>query len=372
MLDNLHDRLADAYDSGYRRIILNLPAGTVKGQDFASSRWWPMPQWKREGIACLILNWLGDHADTQFEVYAGFPIDDPNSLCMSASNSYTVPTIEAGTCGNMSTEGYVYYPCAGVATAQSPSPFAQADVCDFHQNIQPWQYLGITRYWLDGSTAHWSDFVELPYCPLYKPSTGQPHFLGAEAFPMIFNSPDPDEIDLDRAVLCPAIMFPAHIAGEDGDKSWDVSSYAESTELMMIVDYTDQEYFALNSMFDVLAWTQRGFVLAAQATEDAFVPAQFIEFMKRVYDFGTLANRRDFNGDGTIDSQDATDFSAAYALYHGKSNCNWVHGDMDGDHDVDSHDSLLFNLWHNALGNPPPVVSVNLGSVNPYNALTKP
>jgi hypothetical protein len=47
VFDNLRDRLNDAYISGYRRIILNLPAGTVKYQDFSGSQWWGMPQWKR-------------------------------------------------------------------------------------------------------------------------------------------------------------------------------------------------------------------------------------------------------------------------------------------------------------------------------------
>ncbi len=334
-----------------------------------------MPQWKRDGLACVILNWLGDHADTQFEVYAGFPIDDPESLCMG-SNQYSVPSIDAGTCGNMSTEGYMYYPCAGAATAHSPSPFAQADVCDFHRNIDPWQYLGITRYWLDGSTAHWSDFVELPYCPLYAPGSGQPHFLGTEAIPMDFTDPDHPEIDLARALYAPAIIFPGHIAVVDEDKCWDVSENANTTELVVIVDYNDQDYFALNDMFDVLAWTQRGFVLAAQPSENALLPPQFTEYMKRVYDFGTLTKRRDFNGDGLPansgdpgDSQDLADFNTAYALYHGKTNCNWVHGDLDGDHDVDAHDAMLFNLWYSFQKQ---TVQVNLGTANPNNALTKP
>ncbi|MCC6426198.1 MAG: hypothetical protein IT435_05200 [Phycisphaerales bacterium] len=95
--DALSIRITDAYDSGYRRIVLNLPAGSVRTENFPASQWWPMAQWKREELACLILNWLEDHSDTQFEVYAGFPINDPNSLCMSESNNHAVPTIDAGT-----------------------------------------------------------------------------------------------------------------------------------------------------------------------------------------------------------------------------------------------------------------------------------
>ncbi len=369
-MDELRSRITDAYDSGYRRIILNLPAGTVRGQDFPSSQWWPIPQSKREELACLILNWRADHADTQFEVYAGFAINDPSSLCMSASNAYTVPTIEAGTCGNLSTQGYMYYPCAGANTAHSPSPFVQADVCDFHRNIDPWQQLGITRYWLDGSAGYWSDFLELAYSPLYAPPSGYPHFLGAEAFPLDTSSPP--EIDMARAFFSPAIIFPNNIPGLDSDKSWDVSTYAASTELMVIVDYSDDVYFKINSMFDLLAWTQRGFVLAAQSSANAFVPSDFTKYMQRVYDFGTLPDRRDFNGDGFVTSDDLSDFDAQYALYVGKSNCNWVHGDVNGDHQVTASDAVAYRFWYTYQASVHPPYPASLGTANPDNALTKP
>lgn len=357
----LSDRITDAYSSGYRRIILNLPAGSVRGQDFPASQWWPMPQAKREELACLILNWLEDHADTQFEVYAGFPINDPDSLCMSASNNYSVPTIEAETCGTLPEHGYMYYPCAGSGTAHPPSPFVQADVCDFHRNIDPWQQLGITRYWLDGSTGEWSDFIELAYCPLYAPGAGQ-HYLGAEAFPQ---ESYPGPIDLGKARLCPAIIFQNQISIQDEDKLWGVSDDASETELIVVVDYTDTDYFDINHMVDVLEWTQRGFVLAAQSSASALLPAQFTEYMKRVYGFGTISNRRDFNGDGLLNSADLDDFEDMHAVYLGRSNCNWVHGDVNGDHRVTSSDALLYRHWYlNQAGVGPPY-QANLGTANP-------
>jgi hypothetical protein len=372
VIDNLRDRITDAYNSGYRRIILYMPAGSVIGQDVASSQWWSMPEWRRDAITCLISNWLLENPDTQFEVYGAFPTNDPESLCMEANAFYTCTTGVATCPTDLDpSAGQMYYPCAGASSAYPPSGFLQAEVCAFHRNVHPWQHLGITRYWLDYAFQFSENFVEFPYCPLYAPGTDEPHFLGAEAFPMIFDNSDPTEVDFSLAALCPAIMFPGHIAVEDDDKSWDASAYAASTELMVVVDWSDgDDYFNITHMFHVLAWTQRGFVLAAQASQNALVPPQFTEYMKRVYDFGILANRRDFNGDGSVNSTDSSDFNAMYTVYNGRSNCNWVHGDMDQDHDVDSHDYLLFNLWHNTIN--PTLVAVNLGNANPYNALTKP
>ncbi|MCC6427346.1 MAG: hypothetical protein IT435_11065, partial [Phycisphaerales bacterium] len=85
-----------------------------------------------------------------------------------------------------------------------------------------------------------------------------------------------------------------------------------------------------------------------------------IEYMKRVYDFSTISNRADFNGDGAVDSADQSDFNAAYALYSGQSGCNWVHGDLSGDNYVGAADVMMFNNWklyHNNNPNDPSVLN---------------
>lgn len=193
---NLVARLNDAYDSGYRRIILNLPAGTVIGQDVSGSQWWGMPEWKRDAFTCLIIDWLVEKPDTQFEVYSAFPVNEPDSLCME-SNAFTELT-EDGACG--SGGEFMYYPCSGSGNAWPPSAFVQSDVCNFHTNIQPWQYLGITRVWLDYAYQHAGQFIEFPYCPLYAPGSGMPHFLGAEAFPMDFTDPYETALIMEYAI----------------------------------------------------------------------------------------------------------------------------------------------------------------------------
>ncbi|MCC6426354.1 MAG: hypothetical protein IT435_05995 [Phycisphaerales bacterium] len=165
----------------------------------------------------------------------------------------------------------------------------------------------------------------------------------------------------------------------DINKDWDVSSEADKTELMVVVEHSDTIYFQIDHMADVLAWTQRGFVLGCQgvgsisANPPSSTAVDLIEFMKRVYDFGTLANRADFNGDGAVNSTDQSDFNAAYADYQGQSGCNWVHGDLNGDNYVGAADSLLFNTWRlYHINNPNSWVSRTLGEAEPMDALTKP
>ncbi|MBL8964846.1 MAG: hypothetical protein KF787_07925 [Phycisphaeraceae bacterium] len=94
--------------------------------------------------------------------------------------------------------------------------------------------------------------------------------------------------------------------------------------------------------------------------------------MKRVYDFGPLANANDFNGDGDVNQQDVDDFMLVYNLYLGRTNCNWVHGDVNGDNAVTSADFLTFTnrrLMQAMTNNPVPI---HLGTADPYDALTKP
>lgn len=157
-----------------------------------------------------------------------------------------------------------------------------------------------------------------------------------------------------------------------------MSAFASSTEINVILAHagTEATYFDIAHMFGVLSWAQRGFVLIAQSPYYTTIEPYFhdgaanqlTEYMKRVYDFGLIDNRRDFNGDGAVDAQDTTDFNTAWDLYYGKSPCNWVHGDIDQDNDVDLSDKLKFQSW--ALGGSTPV-SVHLGAADPMDVLTQ-
>jgi hypothetical protein len=376
---DLEAKLLESYGYGFRRLILNLPAGMVGGaQNMASAQWRGMPQWKRNLFTCFISDWLAERPDTQFEVYSAFEVNDPSSLCME-NNSYAAHVTVIGTCTTdpEDHDGKMFYPCYGADTAYAPSPQSQYDVCLFHTNHSPWQHLGFTRVWLDWSNHHWDEFEEFAYCPLYAPGSHEPHFLGCEAIPVTATDPN-YSLNMSRVRHAPAIAIDTYCRETDHDKSWDVSLEADTTELVVVLDHSDTIYFQINHMNDVLAWTQRGFVLGCQGVASiganpSSTAVDLIEFMKRVYDFGELANRADFNGDGAVNSADQSDFNAAYAIYQGRTGCNWVHGDLSGDNYVGAADVLYFNSWklyHNSHPNDP--VTADLGSADPMDALTKP
>ncbi|HRJ50735.1 MAG TPA: hypothetical protein PKU91_09385, partial [Phycisphaerales bacterium] len=239
--------------------------------------------------------------------------------------------------------------------------------------IHPWQHLGITRYWLDWSNHLWDAYEEFPYSPLYRPGTDEHHFLGAESIPSVPVAQGVYEIDIPKVLLSPAIALNT-MPTVNAQKQWDISAYAGSTELMALLDHSEDDYFKINHMFDVLSWAQKGFVLACQGVEsigaqpEGVSAKRMIEFMKRVYDFGPLADARDFNGDGVANQQDFNDFMLVYNLYLGRTNCNWVHGDVNGDNTVNMSDYQIFR----ARAMMTSAVPINLGSAEPYDALTKP
>jgi hypothetical protein len=165
-----------------------------------------------------------------------------------------------------------------------------------------------------------------------------------------------------------------------------------STELAIVLEHAGfySPYFQIQHMFGVLAWTQRGFVLIAQSpyytTLEPFyfdgAANQLTEYMKRVYDFGSLSDRINFNGDfdqngnSLVNAQDLADFNTAWNKYKGNFPCNWVHGDVDQDNDVDQADMNKFMFWWNAPRPPgqqyPSAVPIHLGAADPMDALTKP
>jgi hypothetical protein len=394
----LEDRFMDAYTAGYRRIILQLPAGTVFNQAVASAQYWGMPQAKRQALCQFIAAQAASKPDLRIEIYSAFPnIPDPFSLCMQENPYPEITVVDDEICTYPEDPNYgrVYYPCLGSPPAWTPSPFSQESVCDFHNTHKPWRNIGVKRVWLDESAR--SDlidhFVEFAYNPNYRTPAEYdgPHFLGMESIPSYDPPGTADwEIDMVRAERAPAIGFARFMYLRDPDKSWDISDDAAITELNVPLQHAGEPYatyFDVDHMFGVLAWAQRGFVLIAQTpfypgpgmyvlTPEEIGANQLTEYMKRVYDFGEIKNRRDFNGDGAINSQDWADYNTAWNLYNGKTACNWVHGDVDQDNDVDNVDKAKYQLWYAAPVPPgqsqPPVVSIHLGPADPMDALTKP
>ncbi|MBL8964780.1 MAG: hypothetical protein JNK70_11995, partial [Phycisphaerae bacterium] len=205
------------------------------------------------------------------------------------------------------------------------------------------------------------------------------HFLGAESVPHIHHGGFDYSIDIGRILYSPAIAINT-MPTVNKYKTWDIHAYSAQTEVVVVLDHSDDEYWNINHMFDVLAWSQKGFVVAVQGVAVIGMPAvpatEIIEFVKRVYDFGPLADANDFNGDGLVDEHDVTDFNAMYAIYFGRTNCNWVHGDVNQDNTVTLADLLAFNSRRMIAGTPGTPgytpIPINLGAADPYDALTRP
>lgn len=316
-----------------------------------------MEENKRSELTALIGEWVDQHPETWFEIYGSFPtMKNPETLCLGPSQRYPeyyfpYDTIQATTnCpAGAKIAGCPYAACE----VDSPSPFVQNDVCSFDATIKPWQDLGVKRYWLDSASKNspldfFADFIELAYCPLYKEGIGSTHFLGMESIPSnnLGGGPEgPGEIDMNRALRAPAIAFPNVLAQRDPTKTWDVSGSASITELATVLDPSMNFYMETSTVSGVQRWAQRGFVLYVVNPDNA-ESKNVMERVKRVYDFGII-NRGDFNGDGTVNSQDVADFTAQYNIYNGRTSCcNYAHGDMDQDNDVDFIDYSKFTGYY--------------------------
>ena len=90
----LEDTLSAGYDTGYRRIMLNLPAGHPQGQRLmSSSQWLTMPEPRREALLDMLPRWKRDHPGTEICAYMGFALSDPTSLWMPSSREAVTPSI---------------------------------------------------------------------------------------------------------------------------------------------------------------------------------------------------------------------------------------------------------------------------------------
>jgi len=99
-VDWLIDELDDAYDAGYRRISLILPAGRHYTQNstgdlefsdwMGSNHWHVLSQERRNLLSERIPEWLDSHPDAVLGIYQGFDVDETlNDIDFSTSSSHT-------------------------------------------------------------------------------------------------------------------------------------------------------------------------------------------------------------------------------------------------------------------------------------------
>jgi hypothetical protein len=387
---NLLAQLDEFYDThGFRRFMLYLPAGTVINHEYvSSSQWLTMPAAKRQQIIAQLGDWILTKGDVQIEIYGTFHNAMPQTLCMEPSPGgfVTSPDCPPVPPGEVNAHALA---CPTEIYAGYPSPYSVVDLCVLRETIQPWRDLGVGRFWLDSASLItivngqpyelFDDFIEIAHSPPYRGvlEQGGPHFLGAEAYPQILNSVS---LNMPQVLLAPAIWFPLYIESLlawtnwnlDGDTNNNSVNDRLETELVAILDWS-LDYTRPDNALELLGWARRGFVMfAANLQPYTTQSIRLLECMKRVYDFGTLNNRRDFNGDGSITQQDLADDDFMWNQYRGTgSGANWIHGDVDGDDDVDISDRMKYQTWYfnmTGLWNTP----INLNNAEPLDIFTMP
>ncbi len=351
----LLSQLDTAYDLGYRRMIMRLPAGSLAGGPMSSSQWWPMPQWKRRGFHTHVKAWLKEKAvagdPVALGVYAGYPINDPCELSMVG--------------------------------AHAPDTTNADDMCVFYQNVKPWMDVGVAEYWLDASspTHLWPEASTLQHSPDYA---GRIRF-GGEAIPSVGDGngcsgalmPNPaaaavnpwvatyrfavsrygQEEVVDAATTDLAVMFNGHHVpcGASAGDEWE---------------YPDLKRFVEEGW---IAWTDGGAWVSSQWRRHQNEPPYAFDYafryaaeaVHRVYDFGTLTAVADFNNDGLleVDDYDAPDVAAFLDAWYDNATGpgGYVDGDVNGDGTVDGADVTFFFNAANAWTQNGQLVGVDLG-----------
>ena len=345
-VDELILRLNDLYADGWRRIILQLPAGSHAGQFMSSSQWWTMPASKRAGLSQRLKLWIGTHFDTTVGVYVGFQINDPCSLCMSGCD-------QCSDCGDGSgclacTE------CWNAETARLPDTTNAIDMCVVADNIQPWLAAGVSEIWFDASAAPgdeiWLALLRLAGNPDYAdtvrfvgepipnggPGGGMnvplPHairrlgFVAARRFfeytgggaPAAQWTFDPATTEIHMSLRPDDFCVDAD--PEDADPCTDCPAFCGGTAEAVLIDI----------VYDRVT---RGYIPFARWERSA-------EMIRRIYDIRphTIVCPGDLDADGDVDFHDVARLSVQLGRL---SDSTLYHGDLDFDDDVDMFDLMI-------------------------------
>lgn len=324
-----------AYDRGLRRLIMRLPAGDAPNTTLmASSQWWTMPEWKRDGFNTYIKDWIeskelaGD--PVSLGLYAGYrTLNNPYSLESDGTHN--------------------------------PDPTDAEDMCSFYQNVQPWIDAGIKEYWLDNSGPVWTDMSTLQHSPNYS---GLIHF-GGEAVPNdgpgngCGEQKHPDA----AAVLASAFVATYDFAISRFGTSETVSS--TDTELCVMLTgasvncgaHTGDEWefddmrrlyeegwvIWIDNIYDNTLWnTFKNPDGSVESYTFDYTFPYSVEGVHRLYDYGQLTAMVDFNNDGLIEVDDYydTDYAAFINAWfvHSDGPGGYLDGDVNGDGTVDAYD----------------------------------
>lgn len=186
----LLEQLESGYNAGYRRFILNVPAGDPFGlvKRMQSSQWWTMPAWKREGFQLYVKAWIdakntaaqSDADRVSVGVYAGSWLNWSQTHADWLEENETGPDSEVGpwlltnqTCSDITSPDYKdhfsYNTPPGDAemfpriTLSTSDAVSQSDMEFVYKNVKPWESAGIDTYWFDNVSPTLHDSNGEPY-----------------------------------------------------------------------------------------------------------------------------------------------------------------------------------------------------------------
>jgi hypothetical protein len=346
-VDALLGKLDDAYGDGWRRMVIQLPAGSYAGL-MASSQWWTMPQEKRDSLALAFPAWLAAHPDATLGVYVGFKIADPCQLCMIGCFACYADCDQGGHPCELCPE------CASTPVAQYPLTTSPQDMCVVYQNVEPWIDVGLYEMWFDAAggfdPVRWQAMLRLAGNPDYagrikfgaeglavrasgggaaEPVMGAVRRLGYTSLRRYYenvsaNSP-PEDWTFDPATTEVQVIFRddsfcVDQVPDDGNPCTGCPDWCNGVP----------DPPAIDVIYD---YVQRGYVPRARSE----MPA---ELMRRIFDMNaeTIPCPMDLDGDGDVDGDDADRVALNIGMTTGAT---LYHGDVDFDDDVDVIDYFL-------------------------------
>lgn len=382
-LISLMDKL---YDEGFRRFILQAPAGATFGrpyvqqpsgiqlwgiQSFSMNQWGPLAQYKKDFFSNPLERWqawiaLRNQApDPQFhvtmEIYLGAPVADGTcTLCLTPnqwSDDESDPQprdvpfrVTPDGNGGWIVDSEIFWVsgCGQRLEGQDFDP-RRADHVDYvFANLMPWRDAQITRFWLDagssnqdlpGRRSRWGS-LELSYHPILR-SLGCT--FGIETIPTVNTLEVLDYCSIgkapwmvvqSKAMRCPGDAEVCTAAQRDFYNSWWFSR--ATSEVHMLVDVGDLTFNELGLARD------RGFVVTLESDKNE----RYRDLIKRWYSMGEIWIP-DFDANGVVNQADLDLFNVWTDVqpFHFRVYAN---GDIDQDLQRTHTDRLMFEAAWNA------------------------
>jgi hypothetical protein len=359
------------YQQGFRRFMLQLPAGApfgrwnsdqniFGGRNFSMNQWNAMPAWKQQEFAdanSAWLTWINEKYQNPnpihhpvIELYMAAPIGDGICTQLTSKND---PNHEFGFDGvqqvsvpvRLDAFGEPVFEITWVTGFQSRTAAGDFDprkvdhIRYVLDQITPWMNIGVKRFWLDAGSNNqngadgrrrWGS-IELAYHPALRAAGCR---FGTENLPVAGSDPNPDFCTLSKM---PAY---AHIVPQGWEDPsvlppnrtlWPNWQFPRQTTEVHLGPIQGNE-----ALLELRRVRERGAIVDLFRCDDT----EICERVKRVYSMGPIWIA-DFDGNRKVDIDDLNLFTAFSSQPFTLAAFAW--GDIDGNGVRDANDAQWFN-----------------------------